>query len=165
MIRFLALLKYLVKFYNKQQVPWVQLIWATYYAHKVPYLSPSKGSFWWKDILKLHNKLAEISFCISGMGDTVGLWLDTIHDQCFADKFPNLFTYALNESISLKIALQQPDLLSLFRLPMSRAAHNEFQTFTTDMDSLRTGNDQTDIWVCTWNGGIYSSSQFYKHHL
>jgi hypothetical protein len=57
------------------------------------------------------------------MGDTVGLWMDTFHDQCIVEKFPNLFTYVLNESMSLKIALQQPDLLSLSRLSMSRVAY------------------------------------------
>ena len=72
------LLKHLQKFYNKVDVPWVQLIWTTYYQHKVPYLAPAKGSFWWKDILKLSVQFRSIAHCLSGMGDTIGLWEDNI---------------------------------------------------------------------------------------
>jgi hypothetical protein len=39
------LLKHLQKFYNKVEVSWVQLIWATYYQNKVTHLALVKGSF------------------------------------------------------------------------------------------------------------------------
>lgn len=67
------LLNHLVKFYNKAEVPWVQLIWDTYYQHKVPHLTPAKGSFWWKDILKLSEQFQSIAYCLSAMSDTVSL--------------------------------------------------------------------------------------------
>jgi hypothetical protein len=67
------LLKHLVKFYNKAEVSWVQLIWDTYYQHKVPHLTPGKGSFWWKDILKLSEQFQSIAYCLSAMSDTVSL--------------------------------------------------------------------------------------------
>jgi hypothetical protein len=44
------LLKYLHKFYNREDTPWVDLIWSTYYTEKVPHAVPLCGSFWWKDI-------------------------------------------------------------------------------------------------------------------
>ena len=47
------LMKFLHKFYNKLDVPWVHLIWNTYYADKVPHATNPVGSFWWHDILKL----------------------------------------------------------------------------------------------------------------
>jgi hypothetical protein len=70
------LLKHLHKFYNKVDVPWVRLIWKAYYQHKVPHLVSARGSFWWKDILKLNIQYRGISQCLSGIGDTVGLWED-----------------------------------------------------------------------------------------
>lgn len=44
------LLKQLSKFYNRADVPWVQLIWFKYYESKVPHAAREMGSFWWKGI-------------------------------------------------------------------------------------------------------------------
>lgn len=41
------LLKQLFKFYNRLDVPWVNLVWNTYYNHNVPHASEPRGSFWW----------------------------------------------------------------------------------------------------------------------
>jgi len=48
------LLKQLDKFYRKENVQWVNMIWSKYYANVVPHLAREKGSFWWKDILRLN---------------------------------------------------------------------------------------------------------------
>jgi hypothetical protein len=47
------LLKQLDKFYQKKDVQWVKLVWDKYYPNGVPHLRREKGSFWWKDILRL----------------------------------------------------------------------------------------------------------------
>ena len=47
------LLKYLDKFFNKVDIPWVHLIWEKYYANGALPSAQKKGSFWWRDILKL----------------------------------------------------------------------------------------------------------------
>ena len=47
------LLKFLHKFYNKLDVPWVTMLWDNQYVHQVPHAVDFVGSFWWKDILKL----------------------------------------------------------------------------------------------------------------
>jgi hypothetical protein len=50
----MVLLKQQDKFYNKKDIPWVKLIWNTYYSEGVvPHATKYKGSFWWSDILKL----------------------------------------------------------------------------------------------------------------
>jgi hypothetical protein len=54
----MALLKHLDKIYNKKDIPWVKLIWNTYYSEGiVPHAAKDKGSFWWRDILKLSEEL------------------------------------------------------------------------------------------------------------
>lgn len=50
------LLKHLHKFYNKVDIPWVTLIWDTYYRNVVPHGTVLCGSFWWKDVFKLADK-------------------------------------------------------------------------------------------------------------
>ena len=49
------LMKQLHKFSSKVEVPWVQLVWDHYYSrNRAPSTGRSfRGSFWWKDILKL----------------------------------------------------------------------------------------------------------------
>jgi hypothetical protein len=47
------LLKYLHKFYNKVDTPWVTLIWNKYYRDQIPHAVGPCRSFWWKDICKL----------------------------------------------------------------------------------------------------------------
>jgi hypothetical protein len=47
------LMKNLDKFYNKKDIPWVSMIWEKHYGNgKLPN-STRKGSFWWREILKL----------------------------------------------------------------------------------------------------------------
>jgi len=159
------LIKHLVKFYNKADVPWVQLIWSAYYQNNVPHLSTAKGSFWWKDILKLFQKFSQIATCIPSMGDSVGVWKDKFRVDIFSLQFPHLFTYVYNKNLSLKELLQVQDILSIFRLPMSRAAYNEFLVFSNLLDDLRAEVDETDVWICHWSRGLFSSSRLYKHNF
>ena len=44
------LLKHLNKFYNKMDVPWVQLVWDSYYFQRIPHDTILCGSFWWRDV-------------------------------------------------------------------------------------------------------------------
>jgi hypothetical protein len=48
-------MKNLHKFYNKEELPWVQLIWSNYYRNGHVAGQVKKGSFWWKDNLNLLN--------------------------------------------------------------------------------------------------------------
>ncbi|WVZ94823.1 hypothetical protein U9M48_040667, partial [Paspalum notatum var. saurae] len=47
------LLKNLHKFFNKENLPWVNLIWTSYYQNFTLPGSGIRGSFWWNDILSL----------------------------------------------------------------------------------------------------------------
>ena len=40
------LLKFLQKFYNRMDVPWVSLLWDNYYTDKIPHAAEPLGSFW-----------------------------------------------------------------------------------------------------------------------
>lgn len=52
------LLKYLNKFYNKLDLPWVNLTWRCMYRNqnKDPHACGPKGSFWWRNIIRLADK-------------------------------------------------------------------------------------------------------------
>ena len=64
-------LKQLYKFYNKLDVPWVNLGWSSYYSVNVPHASDTCGSFWWRDVLKLMPIYRGISKANVHTGDTL----------------------------------------------------------------------------------------------
>ena len=88
------LVKHLDKFYNNAEVPWVQLLWTSYYQAKVPHLVAPKGPFWWRDVLKLHNTFRGIAKCTTGVGVTSSLCEDLVLTQPWNLQFGNLFHYA-----------------------------------------------------------------------
>jgi hypothetical protein len=48
------LLKFLHKFYNKVDLPWVHITWQCYYSRSiVPHIRTPVGSFWCRDVLSL----------------------------------------------------------------------------------------------------------------
>lgn len=55
------LMKNLDKFYNKKDVPWVKLVWEKHYKNDRLPGAVKKGSFWWRDILKLLPKFKELA--------------------------------------------------------------------------------------------------------
>jgi len=52
------LMKFLDKFYNHANIPWVKLTWLKLYQNSniPPHDRCPSGSFWWKDIMKLFGK-------------------------------------------------------------------------------------------------------------
>src|SRR4051812_16157132 len=75
------LIKHLHKFYNQHDVPWVKLIWDTYYYQRVPHATDLCGSFWWKDICKLMDKFIAVSKCNMADGATALFWIDSWLDN------------------------------------------------------------------------------------
>ncbi|WVZ76722.1 hypothetical protein U9M48_024674 [Paspalum notatum var. saurae] len=70
------LLKYLNTFFNKMEIPWVHLVWEKHYNHgKLPG-HVKKGSFWWKDVLKLLYKFKGLAAVNINGGSSCLLWED-----------------------------------------------------------------------------------------
>jgi hypothetical protein len=120
------LLNQLDKFYKKADVQWVSLIWHKYYQNVIPHLAREKGSFWWKDILRLHVLYRGVAVCLPSRGNTVAFWEDIIDGNLHSDTFPNLAGYAKDPTASLWKLRNEGNLINCFNIPMSRAAYNEF---------------------------------------
>jgi hypothetical protein len=52
----ILIIKNLHKFFNRTHIPWVHLVWEKRYANGRLPNHVKKGSFWWRDILKLLDK-------------------------------------------------------------------------------------------------------------
>ena len=55
------LLKHFHKFFNRLDIPWVNLIWHQHYGNGFKHIQSRKCSFWWRDILKLLDKYKGIA--------------------------------------------------------------------------------------------------------
>jgi hypothetical protein len=100
------LLKFLDKFYNNREIPWVKLIWHAYYMDKVPHAEQLCGSFWWKDLLKLVDNFRGVAEITIGSGKSFLFWYDNWKVngdfRPLKDRFPRLFSFVLNENMSAK---------------------------------------------------------------
>jgi len=119
------LLKQLHKFYRKQDIPWVQLIWNKYYTNKVPHATGAIGFFWWKDLLKLCVLYMSIATCTVSDGSSLSFWNDLWVGEILSVKYSCLFSFAINPGISVKQIMLSEDLDTIFNLPLSQPAHDE----------------------------------------
>ena len=87
------MLKILHKFYNKMDIPWVSLIWSTYYNESVVPGEQSVGSFWWKSHIKLIICYKGLARCNFGIGVSAYFWHDLWHDTCLSQAFPRLHSF------------------------------------------------------------------------
>jgi hypothetical protein len=122
------LIKHLDRFYNKKDILWVNLIWNSHYSNgEIPHASKEKGSFWWRDVLKLADLFRGIVSCKVGDGSTILFWSDVWNDNLLQQRLPRLYSFAKNKNISVTAFLQNNSLEGQFHLPLSEQALQEYQ--------------------------------------
>jgi hypothetical protein len=157
------ILKHLHKFFNHHSLPWVDLIWEKHYRNgRLPSSGTPKGSFWWRDSLKILDKYKGMASVLVNNGKTCLLWDDLWNGKIWKLEFPELHSFAKNKSISLEKAYGSPDLHALFSLPLSVEAHEQLQNLQLELSILDI-NDQNDKWCYIWGSIHYSSSKAYKY--
>jgi hypothetical protein len=157
------LLKHLDKFYNKKDIPWVKLIWSVHYSNgQVPHATTDKGSFWWKDILKLCDLFRGIANCKIGDGSTVLFWSDLWNDNVMQIKYPRLYSFAKNKNISVAQFLTNNTLEMQFHLPLSEQAYQEYQSLQDYFQTFQVQQGAKDSWHYIWGNSTYTSSRFYN---
>jgi hypothetical protein len=158
-------MKYLFKFMNKHDTPWVNLIWRAHYVNgKIPQSSNACGSFWWRDCLSLLGKFLLISSCNAGPRNTVRFWMDAWEDISLREQFPQLFSFALDNDITLErfthhCRLNEID--NIFYLPLSLPAVQQFEELSMLVLNRDTPN-ATDSWILSDCKKTYSSRRVYQ---
>lgn len=68
------ILKYLDKFFNRADIPWIHLVWEKHYSNgKLPN-HIKRRSFWWRDVLKLLDKFKGMIVVTLENGSYCYLW-------------------------------------------------------------------------------------------
>jgi len=155
------LMKHLSKFYNKENIPWVRLVWNRYYTNRVPHAAREWGSFWWKDVLRLNIIFRGISKCELGDGPLVCFWDDLWTDSVLSSKYPRLASFARKDGISVLEVMQAEDLDTLFLLPLSQQAFEEMENLQAQLQALPYDEHSPDQWTPKW-GSKYTSRRFYR---
>ena len=118
-------LKFLHKFYNRMDVPWVSLLWDIYYTDKITHTAEPLGSFWWCDILKLMPVYRGVSRVQIVNGSTALFWKDLWNDNFLQITHPRAFSFATKEDVSVEDFLGSTTLDENFYLPLSPQALDE----------------------------------------
>jgi hypothetical protein len=76
--------------------------------------------------------------------------------------FPQLFSFAKNENITVKSILELESFDEHFRLPMSEIAFEQFCDLSVILQNLPESNDN-DKWSLIWGNELFSINKAYQH--
>lgn len=158
------LLKFLHSFYNRKDVPWINLVWSSYYENEVPHAAAPCGSFWWKDVMQLSDIYRGITSVSVGDGRTTLFWKDLWQDQLLMESHPRAYSFTKLEDASVAALLGITTAHDGFHLPLSPQARNEVRDLQLLTEGMNTDNECNDVWTCVW-GGEYTSAKFYRYYF
>lgn len=155
------ILKNCHKFFNREDLPWANLIWKKHYRNgKLPNHT-KKGSFWWGDILKLLNDFKSLANPQIKNGQSILFWHDNWDRQPLSVSAPELHSFANYTHIAAYKAFQAESLTELLQLPISQQAFGQLQEVQQKIQNHPLSDDN-DRWVYSWGSGIFSSAKVYK---
>lgn len=120
------LLKFLQKFFNKVDIPWISLTWNAFFQNRLAL--PSRrigGSFWWKDIMGLLDDFKGFSRCSVSNGGSCLFWKDLWDYGLLLVTWPHLFSFAKDQDVSVAQFLAEEEVLDNFFLPLSPTAMSQ----------------------------------------
>jgi hypothetical protein len=118
------LMKNLHKFYNRADIPWVNIIWANHYSNSLP-SDKSVSSFWWRDILKIQESYKELARVEIEDGKTTLLWHDNWDGMCKSTRYLELWSFASIKDITIHQARMTASH-EMFHTPLSVEAFERF---------------------------------------
>lgn len=156
------LIKHLHKFFNREDIPWVSLIWEKYYSNGSLPGTRKVGSFWWRDIIKLLYKFKGMASVMVGDGKSCLFWEDMWGDEVISQKFPELHSFARNKNVTHATAQSHQPFHSMFHLPLSQQAYSQMIALQ-DIMQITQLTGEPDKWSYIWNNQSFSVRKAYKH--
>jgi hypothetical protein len=108
------LIKFLHKFFNRSDLPWVHLIWNKYYLPRGLPGHRNIGSFWWKSMIKLLPNFKGLAIPAIGNGRSISFWDDQWSQSIPRHNFPELFSFVKNTKLTIKEAKEQEQFDGFF---------------------------------------------------
>jgi hypothetical protein len=155
------LLKYMHKFLNREDLPWVNLIWEKYYRNGRLPGAATVGSPWWRDILRLIDKYKDFASVNIQDGKSCLFWEDLWNGLVPKLSFPELFSFTRKPKITLAEVKAAPNLHDLFHLPLSVEAFSQLKQLQDILHSVQI-SELSDVWAYSWGSSNFSSRKAYK---
>jgi hypothetical protein len=154
------LMKFLHKFYNRADLPWVDITWTHFYRNsRPPRERKNDGSFWWCDIMSLAPKFLQMAKCTVRSGSSVSFWHDPWDLGILKDIYQQLSSFSRNKSCSV-LQLLSWDESRAFFLPLSQIAFDQLCALKETLLALQLPSSGADVWTYTW-GSDFSSHWAY----
>jgi hypothetical protein len=155
------LLKNLHKFYNRMDIPWVNMIWENYYRNgDVPSPRP-KGFFWWNSLLKLITTFKGISKAQVQDGRTVLLWHNLWTNSIRSSQSPKLFSFTTSKYFIVAQTSSLNNLHEIFQTPLFTEAYQQYMVLSSDLHEFHLMQDR-DIWSYIWGSSTFSIQKAYQ---
>lgn len=146
---------------NREEIPWVKLIWEKYYPNgKLP-SHTKKGSFGGVIFWTCSIPFKELAFVSVSDGHTYLLWDDMWLERIPSQSFPELYSFTKNKNISIEKAKRLPYLHHLFHIPLSEEAFHQYIQLQDLLESLPT-SAEFDVWSYIWNIPCFTAAKAYK---
>lgn len=156
-------LKNLHKFFNKADIPWVQLIWKKYYSNDRLPSRIKKGSFWWRDVMKLLDKFKGMASANVANGKSCLLWDDCWSGQPWKLSFPKLYSFARKPALTLYNVINSDPLYLCKPTSSSRIFKRSLVLYRPWVTLCSPQNKPIVICLVTQRL-IQSSNEFGNHH-
>lgn len=140
-------MKNLHKSFNKHKLSQVELLWNCYSPNNQV---PPSTSLWWKDILKLLEKIKGITRPIMNYGSTIYLWNDWWNDIILNLQYLKLFSFTTNQNIRFMKGRLLTHPSKLFQLSLSQQAFEQFQCLVNELVVNHLMNLSLDVLYYTW---------------
>jgi hypothetical protein len=112
------------------------LVWSLY-EQGAPHAQSSWGSFWWRKIFSLVGEYHGTTSVPIGNEQSTLFWKDFwTNGQTLCEQFPRLFSFTLNEDVTVSDLALPIDLSSDFALPLSVGAHEEYMQIQQILHSV-----------------------------
>jgi hypothetical protein len=127
-------------------IPWVHLLWNTYYLGRIPHYMEPVGSFWWKDVCKLMPIFRGFATSTIGDGLSTLFWKDDWLSGVNTENFPRAYSFASNEDVSVQSFLADDMISSNFWLPLSPQGFEEVKDLQSLVDIVNISSNP-DSWA------------------
>lgn len=137
-------------------------IWECYYSNGNLPSERKKGSFWWRDTLKLLDSFKVMSVANLLDGASCLLWMTSgmiLFQNLLIQNFFHLQEFTTFQILKAKEAAGPHDL---FHLPISLVAYQQLLQLVHSLDSIPE-SQELDFWSYIWGTPLYSSAKAYKH--
>lgn len=159
------LMKFFHKFYNRHNIPWVDLIWNTYYADTILHATDPCGSFWWKDVMQLSPIFRVVSSVWINYGSSVLFWKDSWHEEIISTYFPRAYSYTTDEDVTVRDFLSSSELHAIFHLHLSIQAHDEVKLMQDAVRDVAMSDQAHDEWTYVWVDSEFKASRYYAFYF